>query len=188
MDNKYNFWLTVKQRWVLTVHVKSFSLCIVTVSCKLDGWRILAERGCFPQSLIYTDFQRTQGVSYTLLSYSRFSMGHTQVFSKINILRCDSSSASCFGRADLDKTPEHREAWAVWRARQTWQLLPNSCLQLPHPCFGHLWSLLAALWQVSAMQSSLQLHYTRLVGVGRCWHCRSLLTTFKNCYLLQQNF
>jgi len=30
--------------------------------------------------------------------------------------------------------------------------------------FEHFWSLLAALRQVSAVQSSLQLHYTRLEG------------------------
>lgn len=44
--------------------------------------------------------------------------GHTQVFSEINYLHGDSSSALCFGRANLGKTPEHRqEVSAVWGAR-----------------------------------------------------------------------
>lgn len=42
--------------------------------------------------------------------------GHAQVCSKINVLRCDSSSALCFGRANVVKTSQHRQARAVWRA------------------------------------------------------------------------
>lgn len=66
--HKCNFWLNVEQRWLLTVHIKSFSLCIVTVSCKLDGWHV------FWQNVAVSTVSHLRRLSKDLkclLSYSR---------------------------------------------------------------------------------------------------------------------
>lgn len=108
-------------------------LCVVTVSCKLDSWRVFWQNDCFHSLPFKLTFKGPE----VFACLWQVPKGHTQVFSKINTLCYDSSSALCFGRDNLVKTSQHKQAWAVWRARRPGMAV---AWELPAPPWDPAWA------------------------------------------------